>query len=175
MNTRAKIGLGLLGLLLLGLFLLWYLGVFDEFLGGEEDSKTKKDEGGASEVSGAGGTPPPTAPPAAPPSPSALTLSPPPSTAPPAAPAKCGRSATIVDAGYTSRYNGWYDVENCGKKNRYCRWIGVFDAGDPAISTAYVNGLDQNTLWICSTSSDGIGNYQPSWNASYVRSDTEQY
>ena len=67
MNTRAKIGLGLLGLLLLGLFLLWYLGVFDEFLGGDEDSKTKKDEGGAYEVSGAGGTPPPAVPHAAPP------------------------------------------------------------------------------------------------------------
>ena len=178
MNTRAKIGLGLLGLLLLGLFLLWYLGVFDEFLGGdEEDSKTKKDEGGASEVSGAGGTPPPV-------STQILAVGnwipttvklPNPTVNQNAASDRCRRSAEIIDEGYPSPYNGWYDTENCGIPNRYCKWTGD-QAGDyPPAEGTYQYGRHGESKWVCSTATDELGYYPETWSANYLRSDTEHY
>ena len=191
MNTRAKIGLGLLGLLVV-LFLLWYLGVFDEFLNkDDEDSKKKNDEGGAPEAPNTGG--PPSAAPAVTPvvTPVVTTVSqqelavgdwtpitvklPVSTVNQNAASALCRRSAEITNPGYPSPHNGWYDTENCGIPNRYCRWIGD-QAGDyPPAEGTYQYGRHGESIWVCSTPTDELGYYPETWSANYLRSDTEQY
>ena len=83
------------------------------------------------------------------------------------------RSAPIRDWGYES-YRGWYDTENCGKKNRYCRWVGAADGPDPIDGTIYDSdyGLSR---WMCSTATDQYGYHPATWDANYLKSDTEQY
>ena len=83
------------------------------------------------------------------------------------------RSAPITDWGYES-YRGWYDTENCGKKNRYCRWVGAADGPDPIDGTTYYGNYG-DSKWMCSTSTDQYGYHPATWDANYLKSDTEQY
>ena len=46
----------------------------------------------------------------------------------------------------------------------------MFDVANPQMGTT----LD-NSKWLCSTSTSQYGFHPTYWNASYVRSDTEQY
>ena len=180
------------------LFLLWHNGVFDKFLNeDDEDSKEKGDEGGATDKPSTGGTPlvspsvvnvTPVAPPVviqpvvAQPvaSPSVVNVTPvaspviiQPVGAQPVVPPKCARSAVITDPGHLS-YRGWYDTENCGKKNRYCRWVGGRDVGNPARGTRHWADYSGGK-WTCSTATDEYGFHPITWDASYVKSDTEEY
>lgn len=34
------------------------------------------------------------------------------------------RTSKISDCGYPQRTRGWYDMQNQGQKNDYCRWVG---------------------------------------------------
>ena len=44
-------------------------------------------------------------------------------------------STATADAGYNDIYEGWYDVQGCGRCNDYCRWVGNDgDGGDPALN-----------------------------------------
>jgi hypothetical protein len=34
------------------------------------------------------------------------------------------RQSTIRDCGYNDKTRGWYDMQNQGVRNDYCRWVG---------------------------------------------------
>ena len=172
-----------IGLIVVGfVLLLWYLGVFDKFLNKDGEDSKKGDEGGApSGGAPSGGAPSGGAPSGGAPSGGAPVVA----VTPVASPVlvqpvvvtpvnNCGkRSVPIRDLGYAS-HRGWYDTENCGKKNRYCRWVGGQDGGDPSIRTQFTNSLGKS-YWSCSTPTDQYGYNPPTWNASYLRSATEEY
>ena len=46
----------------------------------------------------------------------------------------CKNSKTFsADLGYKDNYRGWYDINNCGECNAYCRWVGNNGSGgDPS-------------------------------------------
>ena len=163
------------------LFLLWHNGVFDKFLNeDDEDSKEKGDEGGATDKPSTGGAPPATGGGTPLVAPSVVNVTPvaspviiQPVGAQPVVPPKCARSAVITDPGHLS-YRGWYDTENCGKKNRYCRWVGGRDVGNPARGTRHWADYSGGK-WTCSTATDEYGFHPITWDASYVKSDTEEY
>jgi len=52
-----------------------------------------------------------------------------------------GRSAcdaavsTIPTDGASDSYAGWYDAQDCGRCNDYCRWVGSDSGGDPYLLT----------------------------------------
>lgn len=47
----------------------------------------------------------------------------------------------VYDTGDVSRTSGWYDMQNTGKKNNYCRWVG--DAPKDYFACAYPGNKDQ--------------------------------
>ena len=66
------------------------------------------------------------------------------------------------DEGYDGPYKGWYDTTGCGKKNRYCRWVGAVHVDklpngtpDPKTSRVYKQGTSKSN-WVCTTDK---GNY----------------
>lgn len=59
---------------------------------------------------------------------------------------KCLPGIIPTDIGHGDEWRGWYDVTDCGKKNRYCRWIGgTAGGGDPSIN------VRNNSDWACTT------------------------
>ena len=49
--------------------------------------------------------------------------------------------------GYKDNCRGWYDINNCGECNAYCRWVGNNGSGgDPSIKTKH-----GSSWWSCST------------------------
>jgi hypothetical protein len=62
------------------------------------------------------------------------------------------RVTTIVDCGYPSRTRGWYDVQNQGVKNDFCRWVGdppnewfsCYKAGSTVTHTPKSEVYDEN-------------------------------
>ena len=57
------------------------------------------------------------------------------------------RSSSHRDSGWTDDYQGWYDVQGCGKCNDYCRWVnGTGSGGDPSVKTV---DDDKQSYWSC--------------------------
>jgi len=68
--------------------------------------------------------------------------------APRSGPHQCKLPRNISsDAGFPDDFAGWYDVQNCGLCNDYCRWVGANGSGgDPSISRDSGRGA----YWSCS-------------------------
>jgi len=55
-------------------------------------------------------------------------------------------STSKEEPGYEDQYQGWYDVQGCGKCNDYCRWVGAsLSGGDPALRLTF-----EASFWSCS-------------------------
>lgn len=54
------------------------------------------------------------------------------------------------DAGYYDKYRGWYDVQECGRCNDYCRWVGNSGSGgNPAKRTRKKKKGKGKSWWSC--------------------------
>ena len=49
----------------------------------------------------------------------------------------------IIDCGYPSMKQGWYDIQGQGERNDYCRYVG--GGNDPLYFSCAINGLTNNT------------------------------
>ena len=59
---------------------------------------------------------------------------------------KSNSSVYKKDLGYKDNYRGWYDINNCGDHNVYCRWVGNNGSGgNPSIKTQ-----QGSSWWSCS-------------------------
>ncbi len=55
-----------------------------------------------------------------------------------------------LDAGYYDKYRGWYDVQECGRCNDYCRWVGNSGSGgNPAKRTRKKKKGKGKSWWSC--------------------------
>jgi hypothetical protein len=65
----------------------------------------------------------------------------------------CTEAVSPEHVGYPGIYRGWYDTTGCGKKNRYCRWVGDSgNGGDPLIKTT-----NEQSWWSCTNPDDEYG------------------
>lgn len=63
---------------------------------------------------------------------------------------KKNKYSTRIDPGYKDKYRGWYDVQNCGKCNDYCRWVGDSGpGGNPMFSTEKKVKGKKKSWWSC--------------------------
>lgn len=52
---------------------------------------------------------------------------------------------TVSDFGYEDQWAGWYDVQDCGECNDYCRWTGQSGSGgDPSLKVVF-----NDSFWSC--------------------------
>jgi len=61
--------------------------------------------------------------------------------------ATCFPAVNVTDAGYSDEFRGWFDIQECGQCNDYCRWVGSGSGGDPSQSQSK-NGA----FWSCQLS-----------------------
>lgn len=54
-------------------------------------------------------------------------------------------AATLTDCGYGTSVHGWYDMQNQGVKNDYCRYVGQGDFPGTWFSCALAGSKDQYT------------------------------
>lgn len=60
-------------------------------------------------------------------------------------------SKHVPDEGFKDAYQGWYDVQRCGKCYDYCRWVGNSGSGgNPTTSTWHAPDSDEEaSFWSC--------------------------
>lgn len=63
----------------------------------------------------------------------------------------CAGKRKVVDVGFQDEFRGWYDVQECGQCNDYCRWVGEgVSGGSPTRSRD--NG---KSYWSCTLAGKG--------------------